>query len=303
MDNDKAQTDLSGGAVRQLAHRVVVVAIAWGCLGVVPAMADTVADPQTRSPFEVDLAVDLPAIVITAVIAGAPVVLMDELSGPHCGPLCDRGSLNPFDRTVVGFRSDSAAVVANILVGSAVALPFVFDLIDVAISDTADGWSGWATDVVVLGETALVNNALFQVTKLAVRRPRPYAYDPDVSVTERSQADAAMSFYSGHTANAFAMATAYSYLFTKRHADSGMVIPVWLGTHLLAVGTGVSQVLAGEHFWTDVIVGAVVGSAVGLAIPHLHLRDSEGPEKSDGLSIHLAPTVGPGVIGVTLSIL
>lgn len=284
-------------------RRVVVVTIAWVCLGVVPAMADTGAVPQARSPFEVDLAVDLSAIAITAVIAGAPVVLMDELSGPHCGLSCDRGSLNLLDRTVVGFRSDSAAVAANILVGSAVALPFVFDLIDVAISDSADGWSGWATDVVVLGETALVNNALFQVTKFAVRRPRPYAYDPDVSVTERSQADAAMSFYSGHTANAFAMATAYSYLFTKRHADSRMVIPVWLGTHLLAVGTGVSQVLAGEHFWTDVIVGAVVGSAVGLAIPHLHLRDGKGSEKSDELSIHLAPTVGPGVIGVTLSIL
>jgi hypothetical protein len=229
--------------------------------------------------------------------------LMDELPGPHCGLICDRRSLNPLDRTVVGFRSESAAVAANIMVGSAVAMPIVFDLIDVAISDTTDGWSGWATDVVVLSETALVNNALFQVTKFAVRRPRPYAYDLDVSAAERGQADAAMSFYSGHTANAFAMATAYSYLFMKRHADSGMVIPVWLGTHVLAVGTGVSQVLAGEHFWTDVMVGAVVGSAMGVLVPHLHLRDGQELGNGDGLSVHLAPTVGPGVIGMTLSVL
>jgi len=291
------------GALRRLAFRAVVVAAVWMSLGVGLAVADPGVAPPTRSPFEVDLAVDLPVMAITAVIAGAPVVLMDELSGPHCGPVCDRGSLNPFDRTVVGFRSDGAGVAANVMVGSAIALPFVFNLIDVAVSDTADGWSGWATDVMVLGETALVSNALFQVTKFAVRRPRPYAYEPHVSAAERAQADAAMSFYSGHTANAFAMATAYSYLFMKRHPDSWMVIPNWLGTHLLAAGAGVSQVLAGEHFWTDIMVGAVAGSAVGLLIPHLHLRDGQGSVNGDGLSIHLAPTVGPGVIGVTLSVL
>jgi membrane-associated phospholipid phosphatase len=36
--------------------------------------------------------------------------------------------------------------------------------------------------------------------------------------------------------------------------------------------TGLLRVLAGKHFPTDVIVGAVAGSAVGLTVPFLHRR-------------------------------
>jgi undecaprenyl-diphosphatase len=81
-----------------------------------------------------------------------------------------------------------------------------------------------------------------------------------------------MSFFSGHTSLAFSMATAYSYLFARRHPDSPLVVPVWLGAHLLAGTTAVLRVEAGQHFWTDVLAGAAVGSAIGYLVPWLHTR-------------------------------
>jgi membrane-associated phospholipid phosphatase len=79
-----------------------------------------------------------------------------------------------------------------------------------------------------------------------------------------------LSFYSGHTSTAFAMATAYGYLFTARHPRSKWIAPVWILGYAYASTTGVLRVAAGKHFWSDVIVGAIAGTAVGLAIPAAH---------------------------------
>jgi membrane-associated phospholipid phosphatase len=50
------------------------------------------------------------------------------------------------------------------------------------------------------------------------------------------------------------------------------VLPLWLGSEALAATTAVLRVEAGKHFWSDVAVGALVGSAVGYLVPQLHLR-------------------------------
>jgi hypothetical protein len=51
------------------------------------------------------------------------------------------------------------------------------------------------------------------------------------------------------------------------------------------------RVYSGDHFPTDVIVGAVAGSAVGLFFPAVHRRLKSVPKIVTGM--RLVPVVGP----------
>ena len=165
-------------------------------------------------------------------------------------------------------------------------------------SPSSDGLSGFATDSIIILETVAVNCLVFNIAKFTIRRPRPFAYDPNRAEYTDGDDNAALSFFSGHTSLSFSMATSYSYLFTKRHPNSLMVIPVWLGTHALASATALLRVRAGKHFWTDVMVGAAVGSAIGFLVPFLHtVSDNDQDEPTSHLMV--TPQIYEGGFGAT----
>ena len=123
-----------------------------------------------------------------------------------------------------------------------------------------------------------------------VRRPRPRTYDPSISIAERKDPNEAFSFPSGHVAGSFAMATAYSRLFMMRHPNSPLIAPLWIGTYSLASATGVFRTLSGDHFWTDVIIGAVSGIGFGLLVPWMHTPTvASTPAKPSALRVRVAP--------------
>jgi membrane-associated phospholipid phosphatase len=64
------------------------------------------------------------------------------------------------------------------------------------------------------------------------------------------------SMPSGHTAAAFAMALALAFRWPK-------YTWLWIG---LAIGVGISRTLVDAHFPSDVILGALLGTVVGLGV-------------------------------------
>jgi len=68
-----------------------------------------------------------------------------------------------------------------------------------------------------------------------------------------------------------------------------------VGAYGVAATTGVLRVMSDNHYMTDVTVGAVLGTAVGLGVPYLlHYRhQAPAPEgvvaRGDGLSFHVVP--------------
>ena len=114
-----------------------------------------------------------------------------------------------------------------------------------------------------LGATAVT--AL--LVKVTVKRDRPYTHnrDPRVAAFARTARGNDHSFFSGHTAMAFAAATSGGLLQSVGR-DGGGRYAGWALGGALAGATGVFRVRAGKHFPTDVLVGAAVGTAAGVGI-------------------------------------
>ncbi len=124
--------------------------------------------------------------------------------------------------------------------------------------------------VAILAEASLITTGLTGVVKELVGRPRPYVYNPDVPEHYRNSDEAYASFWSGHTANTASLTFSCATLVQYSDASIGMKTATWIGAAVIPATMGFLRVKAGRHFPTDVIVGYVVGAAVGFAVPYVH---------------------------------
>jgi membrane-associated phospholipid phosphatase len=262
------------------------------------AHAQTPEVPVNGSPYETDLRIDLPLMIGPLVIAGGAFLIGDELYTPKCLPDCNAEDVNAFDRPFAGTWDRTASTASDVLFISNLTLPHVFGLADAAM--TGD-WAGYGTDTIVLVEVMSVTLAINTFMSILTQRTRPFVYNTELSDDLRSSGQAALSFYSGHAAASFAMATAYSYTFMTRHPDSPLVIPLWIGSYLMAGTTAGLRVKAGRHFPSDVLVGAAVGAALGMLIPALHLKNKT-PTRVEvgGVGMRLLPGAAGAGLGLSV---
>ena len=101
--------------------------------------------------------------------------------------------------------------------------------------------------------------AVTQLLKVTVRRIRPYMY-AEGSEQYAENPDSRQSFPSGHTSAAFALATSYFLTMDGLYDQQ----PYWIFGAAAFVGVG--RVLAGKHWITDVLGGAVIGTATALIV-------------------------------------
>ncbi len=124
-------------------------------------------------------------------------------------------------------------------------------------------------DGALVVESYALNLALTQAAKKIARRPRPYAHrqDPPPGVSLEAE-DARLSFFSGHASSSFCVAVATGTIaFARKEKNAGWVLGSGLA---LAAATGTLRIAADRHYFTDVLVGAAVGSATGFLVPHVH---------------------------------
>ncbi|WP_149554760.1 phosphatase PAP2 family protein [Treponema pectinovorum] len=177
----------------------------------------------------------------------------------------NRDDVNAFDRLFMREYSHSLdKYVSNAFLFSTVATPLVL------FPKTEK--EEWKTITFMYAETLLIANGLKELTKLAINRARPFMYfEPSTYPKDDIEdGDWANSFLSGHTTMAFAGATFTSYVFYKYFPGSQYKYAVVASSYALACATGLFRILAGKHFVTDVLAGAVLGSAVGYLVPWLH---------------------------------
>jgi membrane-associated phospholipid phosphatase len=101
---------------------------------------------------------------------------------------------------------------------------------------------------ICIGTTVLLAAIVTNILKYSIDRPRPFVVFPFL---EKLAGAGSPSFPSGHTSDAFALATSLSLAYPKW--------PVIISSYTWAILIGYSRMNLGVHYPTDVLAGAVVG--------------------------------------------
>jgi membrane-associated phospholipid phosphatase len=230
-----------------------------------PAGLAPAPKPQPREVYDLHLAVDIPVTLVAGSAAVVRIFFENRLARKSCqASPCDPAGINRLDRGTVGNHNAVASIAADV---TAYGVPAVLPLID--LLDLGFG-RAIGEDLVVYAETLAIDTALQNATNFIVARPRPRTYANDPAFV--GSAEGYVSFYAGHVSTAFAGLSAAAFTIRKRYGEQ--VWP-WIVGGLIASSVAVERVASGHHFPTDVGVAAVVGTAIGITVPWLHLRRGE----------------------------
>jgi membrane-associated phospholipid phosphatase len=243
------------------------------CLGLffISAMSPAPSAAQDVRPLRTDLRVDLPITFGAAALWITSELLKDELAPRTCR-WCDD---NAFDRGARdGLRWDDAALAGTLSdVSSFAVLPALTFGGITALAAHDSALRGAWQDALIVSETAALAALLNQGVKFAVGRERPFVHaldDADKARTDHPS-DNNLSFYSGHTSPSFALAVSAGTVASMRGYRGAWL--VWGAGLSVATLSGYLRIAADKHYLSDVLTGAALGGALGVAVPLLFHRE------------------------------
>lgn len=227
----------------------------------------------------------LAGAAVALAAAGSAAAQPITVPAPEC-------TVNALDCVAIDNFSATADATSDALFVTSIAAPVALELGRGLDDDSARRGIAYGSAV---GSTAL----LALVTKLTVRRERPYTHNPDPDVQRFAKAayDRDHSFFSGHTSIAFAAATSSGVLHNAVATGDRTRYGIWATSGALAAATGMLRVRSGRHYPTDVLVGAAVGTAAGIGLTLAIAPDAE-LRWQDAASFGAGVVVGAAVAGL-----
>ncbi len=122
-------------------------------------------------------------------------------------------------------------------------------------------------NLLVFSEIMIAQSAIAKWTKTLTHRYRPFAYDEDVSYDRKKQRNSQHSFFSMHSSTVFAAAASGYYYYYNSYGHNIVMGSLLFGS---ASATAILRVASAQHFPSDVIVGAIVGSSISYVICKYH---------------------------------
>lgn len=237
------------------------------------------------SPFKMDYGTEAVLLGVGAATSVATLAIQlnsDPLTLEQIEAL-DENNVNSFDRPTIGpFQSDP---LGDVLLYSSYLLPLTF----LANENAKDDFGDLA---LMYSEVLLLNVGITGIVKGLSKRTRPYAYDSSSPLEQITKIDSRLSFFSGH-----ASTTASNYFFTasvlNEYVNNNTTkIIMWSAAALIPAVTAFSRVNTHWHFQTDVIVGYVIGAAIGYLVPLIHKQDAKEINETTELNIIHKPLIG-----------
>jgi membrane-associated phospholipid phosphatase len=166
-----------------------------------------------------------------------------------------------FDRGTI--TKKKAVTAADLLLLSSLFFPFTFLSHEETKRDIK-------TLALMTGEVFVFQMGLNFLAKALVQRIRPYCYDENTYLIEKTTVKAKLSFYSGHTSTVSALSFFVAKVFSDYLTDPETKFMIWTSAIIYPAYVGLLRLGSGSHFRTDVIVGYVTGALIGYFIPVLH---------------------------------
>jgi membrane-associated phospholipid phosphatase len=244
------------------------------------AATPATAAPAPPEPIHRDVRTDA-AITASAVLFWAGTELAKPSLAPSRCRWCEPPELDERTRSALVWDAPLRARRASDVVAFGMFPAGVAAHQLLAARRGGDGQEG-LVDVLVVAESAALAAVVTQVVKYSAGRQRPRVRH---GTAPADPADDNLSFFSGHTSLAFALATAAGSVSSQRGYDSAPW--VW-GTGLsLASGVAWLRIAGDQHWLTDVLAGAAVGSAFGIAVPRLLHGRERGNAAAQGTVVAL----------------
>jgi membrane-associated phospholipid phosphatase len=248
-----------------------------------------------------DWAVTLAGGGATLAMALVRPVPQHKLSGGILFDESARRALRPDDISVRFTYRDASDVGVSLLA----TWPFFADAL------TTAWWHRGSRDVaeqmaLIDLQALAITGALQGITNVTVSRERPYGRDcgtPELPATALDCVNSThyRSFFSGHSAFSFTSAA----LICVHHFQHGLLGAPWdavscAGGYAVAASTALFRVVGDVHYVSDIVTGALVGTAVGWGIPLLHYASHSGGRLQAGqIELNLVPSAGGlGLAGV-----
>jgi membrane-associated phospholipid phosphatase len=234
--------------------------------------------PPVRAQAAGELRVSLP--VDLSITAGATAVwIASDAFKSDLAPLacrwCGANGLDTAVRDQLRWTTNAGVAVTLSNGGAYVVAPLVSAGILAVSAAQHGGARQMGVDLLITAQAVALAADLNQLVKYTVGRQRPYAHagvpNPD---TRQGADDANLSFYSAHTSVTFSLAFAAGTVARLRGYRWAPVIFI-AGASIGAL-TAYLRIAADQHYLTDVVAGASIGSAVGIAVPYFFHRPRSG---------------------------
>lgn len=148
----------------------------------------------------------------------------------------------------------------------------------------------WVQLGVGYGTSMLASYATSSTMKHFIPRERPYQIPGNNTLLPQNLSGLDGSFPSRHTMLAFSAAAFTHAEYALYYPESPYRTAVVATTWALAASTAVLRVVSGNHFVTDVVTGAALGTLIGFAGPYMTKAIFKNKEGSPVLVV--GPTVG-----------
>jgi membrane-associated phospholipid phosphatase len=217
-------------------------------------------------PLKLSLKIDIP--VTTA--ATAWTLYAFAQTSKHNGSSIEEvtglktSNIDWFDRWAVTPYNKTADNLSYLPFYGAVAYPFIFF--------TAD--KKMRKDVLELSflylEAMTITGALYGSATAYASRYRPFVYSNKTPMELRLSPNSEKAFFAGHVALVATSTFFVASVFASYHPDSKFKWLMYSIAAAATVTTGYLRHQAGEHFPSDLLVGAAIGTITGLLVPTLH---------------------------------
>lgn len=243
-----------------------------------------------------------------AAAAAATFTILGPLTTPRDGGIGPDEAIRNALRASTVERRFRARDISDVLLTTVTTYPFV-DALLVA------GW--YRRSPAVALQMALIDMEVLALTagvagivKSLGSRRRPYGrvcgIERPSSTRDCDSNDLDYSFFSGHAAITFASASVNCahHIWLGLYGSTAGDATSCAAGFALAATTSVLRIVGDQHYFSDVMVGAAVGTLIGFGVPWLfHYRHgarlgSKVSQRKDDFSVQLAPNgLGLGALG------